>query len=289
MASATRGSIVRRTASASRTRCAYDGMAAGYDATPWAPDVTRAGRSVSAMMERLYFQQLLAGIDFAVDDPVAAQWVNFVYLIGDRERGEAVIVDPAYAVRELVELLDRDGLRCTGALITHWHPDHCGGDLAGDDVEGIAELLTLEGLEPRIHVQRDEARWVAKWTGVSEADLTAHESGDIVRVGDVDVTLIHTPGHTSGSQCFFVANRLVSGDTLFLEGCGRMDLPGSDPDAMYESLTQKLARVPDDAVLYPGHLYSPGRSATMGHTRANNRVLRIPTLDEWRTRFGAPG
>ena len=66
------------------------------------------------------------------------------------------------------------------------------------------------------------------------------------------ITLVHTPGHTPGSQCFFVDGRLVSGDTLFLDGCGRTDLPGGDPEALYESLTQKLAVVPDDTVLYPG-------------------------------------
>ena len=95
-------------------------------------------------------------------------------------------------------------------------------------------------------------------------------------VGDIPITLMHTPGHTPGSQCFLVDGRLVAGDTLFLEGCGRTDLPGADPDAMYESLTQRLATVPDDTVLYPGHLYSPEPSATMGETRRSNYVFRIP-------------
>ena len=82
-----------------------------------------------------------AGPDFARDNPVAPQMVNFVYLIGDRETGEAVAVDPAYGVGELVELLDADGLRLTGVLATHWHPDHLGGDLMGYPIEGIRELV----------------------------------------------------------------------------------------------------------------------------------------------------
>ena len=82
-------------------------------------------------------------------------------------------------------------------------------------------------------------------------------------VGEIPIQLLHTPGHTPGSQCFFVNGCLVSGDTLFLDGCGRTDLPGGDPEALYYSLTQTLSQVPDDAVLFPGHMYSqaPGRAA----------------------------
>ena len=113
-----------------------------------------------------------------------------------------------------------------------------------------------------------------------------HDGGDVVTVGAIPITLLHTPGHTPGSQCFLVDGRLVAGDTLFLDGCGRTDLPGADSDAMYESLTKRLAVVPDDTVLYPGHLYSPEPSATMGETRRSNYVFRIPTLEQWRTMFG---
>jgi len=108
----------------------------------------------------------------------------------------------------------------------------------------------------------------------------------VVMVGDIPITLMHTPGHTPGSQCFLVDGRLVAGDTLFLDGCGRTDLPGADPDAMYESLTQRLATVPDDTILYPGHLYSPEASASMGETRAHNYVFRIHSLEQWRTFMG---
>jgi glyoxylase-like metal-dependent hydrolase (beta-lactamase superfamily II) len=83
-----------------------------------------------------------------------------------------------------------------------------------------------------------------------------------------------------------VDDKLVAGDTLFLDGCGRTDLPGSDPDAMYESLTQRLSKVPDSTVLYPGHLYSAEPHATMGETRARNYVFRIRDLDHWRAFMG---
>ncbi|MCJ7439827.1 MAG: MBL fold metallo-hydrolase [Acidimicrobiia bacterium] len=239
------------------------------------------------MTDRLYFRQLLAGRDFAVDDPIARQMVNFVYLIGDRETGEAVVVDPAYGIRELVELVGIEGLTLTGVLATHWHPDHVGGDLMGYGIEGIRELAGMADVGAMVHVHRDEAEWVKRSTGVSDSDLTVHDSGDTVMVGDIPIRLMHTPGHTPGSQCFLVDGRLVAGDTLFLEGCGRTDLPGADPDQMYESLTQRLAMVPDDTVLYPGHMYSPEPSASMGETRRHNYVFRVPGLEQWRMLMGA--
>ena len=239
------------------------------------------------MADQLYFRQLLAGRDFARDDPIAQQMVNFAYLIGDRETGDAMAVDPAYGVHELVETAGADGIRITGALVTHYHPDHVGGDLMGYRIEGARELLALDEVDAPLHVQRTEAPWVQRVTGASDSDLVLHDGGDEVHIGAIPVRLVHTPGHTPGSQCFLVDGRLVAGDTLFLEGCGRTDLPGGDPEAMYESITQRLAAVPDDTVLYPGHLYSPEPSATMGDTRRRNYVFRFPTRDAWLSMFGA--
>ncbi len=239
------------------------------------------------MTDRFFFRQLLSGRDFATSDPLARQMVNFVYLIGDRETGDAVAVDPAYGVGELLELLDAEGLRLTGVLATHWHPDHLGGDMMGYGIEGIRELAGMADVHAPVHIQRDEAEWVKRATGVSDSDLALHDSGDVVMVGDIPVTLMHTPGHTPGSQCFLVDGKLVAGDTLFLEGCGRTDLPGADSDAMYESLTQRLAVVPDDTILYPGHLYSAEPSQSMGETRKRNYVFRVNSLDQWRTFMGA--
>jgi glyoxylase-like metal-dependent hydrolase (beta-lactamase superfamily II) len=234
--------------------------------------------------DRLYFRQLLAGRDFAVDDPVARQMVNFVYLVGDRRTGDAVVVDPAYAVDEILGVVEADGMRLVGALATHYHPDHVGGDMMGWGIEGITRLLELAPVP--IHVQADEAPWVSRSTGVGPGDLVTHGGGDVVEVGSVPITLVHTPGHTPGSQCFLVDGRLIAGDTLFLDGCGRTDLPGGDPEEMFESLTTRLAQVPDETVLYPGHLYSPDPSATMGHTRSHNYVFRLRTAEQWMAMFG---
>ena len=235
--------------------------------------------------ERLYFRQLLAGRDFATTDQLARQMVNFVYLIGDRETGEAVVVDPAYGIKDLLGILDEDDMTLVGALATHYHPDHVGGDMMGYSIAGVNELLRLRPVP--IHVQADEAEWVKRVTGADDSDLVTHASSDIVQVGAIPIELIHTPGHTPGSQCFLVDNCLVAGDTLFLEGCGRTDLPGGDPRALYESLTQKLAKVPDDATLFPGHLYSMEPSASMAETRANNFVFRPRTQREFLMLMGA--
>src|SRR3954471_9442698 len=108
--------------------------------------------------DRLYFRQLLSGRDFAVGDQMAAQMVNFAYLIGDRDTGEAVLVDPAYAVGELVDRAEADGMRIVGALATHHHPDHVGGTMMGWSLEGVAELLGR--VTCPVHVHRAEAEFV---------------------------------------------------------------------------------------------------------------------------------
>jgi glyoxylase-like metal-dependent hydrolase (beta-lactamase superfamily II) len=234
--------------------------------------------------DRFYFRQLLAGRDHAVADNLAQQMVNFSYLIGDRHTGECLVVDPAYAVADLVAAAEADGMRLTGALVTHYHPDHCGGTMMGMRIEGAAELLDV--VQVPIHVQADEAEWVLKVTDLQRDDLVAHQPGDTVTVGEVDIELLHTPGHTPGSQCFFVNNCLVAGDTLFLDGCGRTDLPGGDAVALYESLHGPLARVPDTAILYPGHMYSAAPSASMGSTREHNMVFKPRSAAEWVRIFG---
>ena len=233
--------------------------------------------------DRRYFRQLLAGRDFACENDVARQMANFVYAVGDRATGEALLVDPAYAPAELLDALEADGMRCAGVLATHYHADHVGGSLAGWPIDGVAVLL--EHLQVPVHVQRDELPWVVRGAGVSAADLVPHESGDRLAVGSLVVTLVHTPGHTPGSQCFLVDGALVSGDTLFLQGCGRTDLPGSDPVAMYDSLTSRLAQVPDGTIVYPGHQYAPEPSAPMGEVRRDNLCFRPGSAQEWLDMF----
>lgn len=238
------------------------------------------------MNESVYFRQLLAGRDFAVGDAVALSMRNFTYALGDRRSGEAVLVDPAYRPAELLEIVKGDDMTVVGAIATHYHPDHIGGTLIGDQhLSGITELVTL--IDVPVHVQLEEVSWILERTGINPGALVAHDDGEILKVGDTEITLLHTPGHTPGSQCLLVEGRLLSGDTLFIDGCGRTDFPGGDPVEMYRTLSERLSLVSDDTLLYPGHLYSREPFLPLGEVRARNSVFVANGLEEWLAMFGA--
>ncbi len=223
-------------------------------------------------MSDLYFKQVLLG-------PMA----NYVYFIGSKRTHEVLLVDPAWDIQKLLDMAAADGYKVTGVLVTHYHPDHVGGNLFGQSIEGLGKLMALNPCP--IYVNKHEAHGMQVVTGLSATDLKLMASGDTVQVGDVAVKLIHTPGHTPGSQCFLVEERLVSGDTLFISGCGRVDLPGADPAQMWESLTQKLAKLPEATLLFPGHNYG-GSESTIGIEKKQNPYLQVPTLDDWMARMG---
>lgn len=220
----------------------------------------------------LVVRQLLAGRDFAREDDAAGQMANYVYALCHPASRGALLVDPAWAPGELLGLLSSDGYRVDGVVLTHYHADHAGGRLGGLlAVAGTAELLELA--EMPVHVQRDERPWLERATGLPGSAFVAHEPGDTLELGGEPVTLLHTPGHTPGSQCLLVGGRVLTGDTLFLDGCGRTDLPGGDQAALEDSLANRLSPLPDATVVLPGHAYSPEPSATMGTLRRTNRVL----------------
>lgn len=228
---------------------------------------------MKAETDDLYFVQTAVG-----------EMENLTYAIGSRSAREVLLVDPAWSVDALLDRAEADGMRVVGALVTHYHQDHVGGSIFGMTIEGLDRLLARHPVP--IHVQSREAEGVRRVTGVSASDLVAHEGGDVLALGPVRVRLLHTPGHTPGSQCFLVETgdepgRLVSGDTLFLNACGRVDLPGGDPEAMYRSLDGVLKKLPDETILYPGHLYAPEPYATMGEQKRTNPYLRAATLEQF--------
>ncbi len=231
----------------------------------------------------LYFRQLTAGRDFGRNNPACSQMENFIYLIGDSDTRECIIVDPAWAIDDLLKIIAADGYTLVGALATHYHPDHVGGSMFGFSLEGAAELIGRAAVP--VHCHRAEAEGIRKVTGLSNSDLRPHDSGDRIVVGTVEVELLHTPGHTPGSCCFRLRDSLVAGDTLFLQGCGRVDLPGGDPDEMYRTLTQRLSSLPGEMMLYPGHAYG-GRSAPLGDVRQKNPYLQVRDLVQWRRIMG---
>ena len=228
-------------------------------------------------------EQWLAGRDFARRHAEAAQMINFVYFLGDAETRRAWLVDPAWAVDELVAAVRDRGYELAGALLTHWHPDHAGGDLFGLMVEGAHELHERTGVP--VHAHRAEAPWLARVSRLPATALRLHEADAELQLDGVSVRCVHTPGHTPGSTCYLVAGEgagwLFTGDVLFVGSCGRVDLPGSNPVEMARTLTVRLATLPPGTIVYPGHDYGVRPTSTLGEERASNPYLAPGALAGW--------
>ena len=220
------------------------------------------------MKRQVYFKQLALG-------PMQ----NYVYLLGDPQTHEAAVIDAAWDVDQIVRTAEADGYRITKDLVTHFHPDHLGGDLMGHQIIGAAELVAR--VPAKVVIHKAELPFVHRLTGLSASDVVAVEGGDEIQIGQLKVKLLHTPGHTPGSQCFLVGNALVSGDTLFIGSCGRVDLPGSSPEDMYRSLTQVLAALPDETLLYPGHDYADRPRSTIGDEKRGNMMMRFKSVKDF--------
>jgi len=210
---------------------------------------------------------------------------NFVYLVGDTDTHKAAVVDPAWDVDAILEFARKEGYEIDKILITHYHPDHLGGSMMGTSVQGAADLIGK--IEAKVYVNKAEAEGTKRVAGLSDSDLVTVEAGDVFKIGEIPVKFLHTPGHTPGSQCFLVEGNLISGDTLFVGSCGRVDLPGSDPEAMYYSLNHTLKNLDDATVVYPGHAYSSDSSTTIGNQKRHNMYMRFPTLDDFLDAMGA--
>jgi hydroxyacylglutathione hydrolase len=225
--------------------------------------------------EKLYLRQAQIG-------PMA----NFVYLIGDPATHKLAVVDPAWDVGAICDFAAREGYEIDKILITHYHPDHLGGRLMGQSIEGAAQML--ERVKAKVYINKHEAEGAKMIAGLSDSDLVKVDAGDTIKVGEIEIKFIHTPGHTPGSQCFLVDGNLISGDTLFVGSCGRVDLPGSDPEAMYYSLNRTLKNLDDSTVVYPGHAYSSESSTTIGEQKHSNIYMRFSSLDEFLDAMGYP-
>jgi glyoxylase-like metal-dependent hydrolase (beta-lactamase superfamily II) len=185
---------------------------------------------------------------------------NFAYLIGDEKAGLAAVVDPAWDVERILDVAKGNKLRIIYAINTHQHPDH---------VSGNDELARATG-----------AKIVAHEASRSRKDISIKDGGTL-RVGSLELKFIHTPGHSPDHVCVLVNGKLMTGDALFVGECGRIDLPGGSSEQMYDSLFNKLMRLPDDVEVYPGHDYGAKPHSTIAYEKSHNYVLKPRTVKEF--------
>jgi hydroxyacylglutathione hydrolase len=195
---------------------------------------------------------------------------NYVYLLGSTETRKVAVVDAAWEIDTILKIAAQDEMEITHAFVTHTHPDHIGGRFAGVEIAGLAELLSK--CKAKVVVHKAEAVLLK---GLSSSDIIKSDSGDKIDVGGVEIQLLHTPGHTPGSQCFLV-----------YDGCGRVDFPGGNAEQMYYSLTQKLMALPDETILFPGHNYAAQPQATLGEQKKTNPYLRFASLKQFLAAMG---
>ncbi len=192
---------------------------------------------------------------------------NFVYLIHDLDSQTAALVDPAWEVDELIDLAARQDIRITDILLTHSHHDH---------TNGLQHCL--EKTDARVHLMKAEA----KFWGADLAKPVLHHGGDTLQLGQTEIHLMHTPGHTPGSACFHVGNDLIAGDTLFVFGCGRCDMSGGDPEQMFHSLKKIRSTLPATTVLHPGHNYAPqSPTSTLQAQSEGNPFLHFDNSEDF--------
>jgi hydroxyacylglutathione hydrolase len=185
---------------------------------------------------------------------------NFTYIVADREGGEGVLVDPSFGIEPVLVEIDRRGLKIRYILITHSHRDH---------YAGLEEARARTG-----------ARGVAHRLAPLGQELSVEE-GDAIKVGELAIKVMHTPGHTRDSVLYLFDGHVATGDTLFVGECGRVDLPESDPEAMWDSLLHRVVRLDDALVVLPGHDYGPTPTSTIGREKRENYTLKPRTKEEF--------
>jgi hydroxyacylglutathione hydrolase len=192
---------------------------------------------------------------------------NFVYLLGAEGSPEVAVVDPAWEIDTIEQAAAADGKQIVCAVVSHCHHDH---------TNGLPELLKRHDIP--VYAQKAELEFSADLRRMGDAMKPA-EPGQVIHVGPLDVKLLHTPGHTPGSHCLWVEDALVSGDTVFVNACGRCDLKGGDPDAMFRSISQVLMKLPPQTRLLPGHDYGDVPISSIARESEQNPYFQHGDLD----------
>lgn len=194
-------------------------------------------------------------------------WDNFIYLLGDRATRTCAVVDPAWDLETILKEAERLEVAITHILCTHSHFDHI----------NMVEPL-LRRLDVPVHMLDREI----EWSGFACENLVASRPGDRITLGKhLEITMVHTPGHTPGSVSYSIADGLVTGDTLFINGCGRCDFVGGDPETMFYTLRDLVEKLAPHTTMYPGHNYGPVTAASLDEQLKTNPYLKLPTLEDF--------
>ncbi|MGQ9468933.1 MAG: MBL fold metallo-hydrolase [Nitrososphaerales archaeon] len=185
--------------------------------------------------------------------------MNFTYLIGDENSGLAVVVDPADDADRILKEADKHSLKIIYIINTHAHFDHI---MANRDL-----------------ASKTKAKIIMHEKSKAMKDLSVKDN-DIIEIGKLKMRVIHTPGHTPESICLLIDKKLITGDTLFVGGCGRTDLPGGNPEELYNSLL-KLMDLDDEVKIYPGHDYGEKPYSTIGYEKDHNYALRFRIKEDF--------
>ncbi len=191
---------------------------------------------------------------------------NFIYLIEDVETRQTAVVDPAWDVPAILEEAAKLDLTITDILLTHSHHDHING------IEGI-----LEHAVARVHLLKPEYEF---WNHALDKPQL-HHGGDRLMLGASEISMLHTPGHTPGSGCYRVGDDLITGDTLFVYGCGRCDLHGGDPVQMFTTLKDMKHNLDPNIVIHPGHNYSVAETTTLEEQFEGNPFMHFENEAEF--------
>ena len=197
----------------------------------------------------------------AVLQIAVGQMANFTYIVADEENGEAAVIDPSWDLDKIFQTLKKNNWRAKYIINTHTHFDH---------VIGNEQMAELTG-----------AKIVQHKNSQLEKDIAVSD-GDTIEIGSIRLQVLYTPGHSKDSICLLLDDQFIfTGDTLFVGNCGRVDLPGSDAKEMYDSLFNRLAKLDENLILYPGHNYGPTSISTIGHEKKTNYVLQPRSKQEF--------